>query len=116
MSKKKTKKTKKPIKKVKKKKTLKKTVKIKKKVEKKAEKLVGEIAHYYTKIGVAVVNVKSPISIGDTIRIKGATTDFKQKVDSMQIEHRKISKAKKGDVIGLKVKDRTRIGDQVYLI
>lgn len=103
-------KTKKAVKKNKK--SIHKPLKIKKE---KVKKPVGEITHYYTKIGVAVVKVKNPISVGDKIEIKGATTDFKQSVNSMQIEHEKISKAKKGDVIGLKVKDRVRIGDLVYL-
>lgn len=82
--------------------------------EPKAEKPIGEITHFYTNINVAVIKVKSPISVGDKIKIKGATTDFEQIIDSMQIEHEKIAKAKKGDVIGLKVKDRVRIGDLVY--
>lgn len=107
-------KTKKTVKKTKK--TIKKSAKIKKAKKEKAEKLVGEITHYYTAIGVAVVKVKSPISVGDTIKIKGATTDFKQTVNSMQIEHEKILKAKKGNIIGLKVKNRVRVGDLVYLL
>lgn len=80
------------------------------------KKLVGEISHYYPKIGVAVVEVKSEIKVGDRISIEGATTNFEQTVESMEIEHKKIKVAKPGDSIGLKVIDRTREGDLVYKI
>jgi putative protease len=79
------------------------------------EKKVGEIAHYFGKIGVAAIKVKAEIKVGDTLHIKGHTTDFEQVVDSMQIEHESIPKAKKGDDIGIKVKDHVREGDEVFL-
>ena len=62
-----------------------------------------------------MIKVKKPISVGDTIWIKGATTDFKQRVDSMQIDHVAIQQAKKGDEIGVRVKDRVRGNDLVLL-
>ena len=80
------------------------------------KKLVGTISHYFTKIGVAVIELSDSLSVGDEISIEGASTNFKQKVDSMQIEHKNIEKAKAGDSIGMKVKDRVREGDQVYKI
>ena len=85
--------------------------------EKKApkEKKVGEIAHYFGKIMVAAIKVKAEIKVGDTLHIKGHTTDFEQVVDSIQIEHESIAKAKKGDDIGIKVKDHVREGDEVFL-
>jgi len=79
------------------------------------EKKVGEIAHYFGKIMVAAIKVKAEIKVGDTLHIKGHTTDFEQVVDSMQIEHESIPKAKKGDDIGIKVKDHVREGDEVFL-
>ncbi|MBD3164372.1 translation elongation factor-like protein [Candidatus Woesearchaeota archaeon] len=72
------------------------------------------IAHFFGNIGVAVVKLDSPLKVGDTIRIKGHTTDFTQKVDSMQIEHEKITEAKLGDDIGLKVMDKVHEKDKVY--
>jgi putative protease len=75
---------------------------------------VGEITHYFTKIGVAVVDVTAPIKVGDRIAVKGMTTNFEQTVDSMQIEGKNIEEAKKGDDIGMKVADRVRKGDVVY--
>jgi translation elongation factor EF-1alpha len=75
---------------------------------------VGEVTHYFTKIGVAVVDVTAPIKVGDRIAVKGMTTNFEQTVDSMQIEGKNIEEAKRGDDIGMKVADRVRKGDIVY--
>ena len=75
---------------------------------------VGEVSHYFTKINVAVVELSALLSKGDRIAIKGMTTNFEQAVESMQIEHEAVEKAKKGDSIGLKVADRVREGDIVY--
>ena len=75
---------------------------------------VGEVTHYFTRIGVAVVDVTAPVKIGDRIAIKGMTTNFEQTVESMQIEMEDIKEAKPGDDIGMKVVDRVRKGDIVY--
>jgi len=80
------------------------------------KKLVGIVRHYYTKIGVAVVDLMDELAIGDEISIEGATTNFRQKVTSMQIEHKNVEKAKAGDSIGLKVDERVRENDKVYKI
>jgi len=85
-------------------------------VEEKKEELVGKVTHYFGKIEVAIIEVSKEIKVGDKIHIKGNTTDFEQEVNSMQIEHQNIEKAKKGDVIGLKVKERVREGDEVYKV
>ena len=77
---------------------------------------IGKVAHYFTKIEVAVIDLTAPLSVGDKIAIKGATTDLEQTVDSMQIEHENVQTAKAGDSVGLKVKDRVRETDVVYKI
>lgn len=79
------------------------------------EKKVGEVLHYFGKISVAAIKVKAPIKVGDVIHIKGHTTDFEQPVDSMQIEHVAVQAVKKGDDIGIKVKDHVREGDGVFI-
>lgn len=79
-------------------------------------KEIGRISHFFDKISVAVIELKAGLKVGEKIRIKGATTDFEQKVDSMQIEHEQIKEAKKGMAIGMKVKDVVRPHDVVYLI
>jgi len=75
---------------------------------------VGKVTHFYSKINVAVVQLTAPLSVGDSVLIKGDTTNFEQTVDSMQIEHENIQRADAGKAIGLKVKDRVRPGDIVY--
>jgi len=77
---------------------------------------VGKVAHFFTKISVAVIDLKAPISVGDRIVIKGPTTNVEQTVESMEIEHEKVKKAERGQSIGLKVKDRVRENDTVYKI
>ena len=77
---------------------------------------IGKVTHYFTKIGVCVVELSKDLKVGDTIHIKGATSDFKQKVDSMQIEHDKLEEAKAGQAIGMKVKEHAREHDKVYKV
>ncbi len=80
------------------------------------EKPVGKITHYFTNIGVAVVEITNgQLKVGDKIHIKGATSDFEQKIDSMQVEHESVEKAKKGQSIGLKVEQQAREGDEVFI-
>ncbi|TAL46660.1 translation elongation factor-like protein [archaeon] len=80
------------------------------------KKLVGKISHYFSKIGVAVVVLEDTLSPGDRISIEGATTNIQQNVDSMQVEHKEVEMARKGDSVGMKVSDRVRPGDLVYKI
>jgi len=81
------------------------------------EKEIGVIKHYYTKIGVAVLELtKGSLKVGDTIHVKGATSDFTQKIDSMQIEADKIEEAKKGQSIGLKVAEHAREHAKVFKV
>lgn len=75
---------------------------------------IGHITHFFPKISVAVIELTKPLSVGDTILIKGPTTDFEQVVDSMQIEHKNVQQAKAGQSIGLKVAERVRETDTVY--
>ena len=77
---------------------------------------VGKITHYFSKIGVAVVELTDTLKEGDKIRIKGSTTDFEQTVESMQIEHEQITEATAGQSIGMSVKDVVREGDEVFVV
>jgi putative protease len=74
---------------------------------------VGRVTHFFTKISVAVVELTAPLSVGDTIVVKGPTTDFEQVVESMQIEHKNVQRAEAGQSIGLKVAQRVRERDIV---
>jgi len=81
------------------------------------EVAAGVVTHYYSHLGVAVIQVnKGEIKIGDTIHIKGHTTDFTQTIDSMEYEHQHIDMASAGRSVGLKVKDHAREHDIVYLV
>jgi len=79
------------------------------------ERLIGKIIHYYSNLGVGIVELFDTLKLGDEIHIKGKTTDFEQKVDSIQIEHKPVEEGKTGEVVGIKVKDKVREGDEVYL-
>jgi putative protease len=80
------------------------------------KKLVGKVTHYFTKIGVAVVELSDELKLGDRISIEGHTTNFQQTVSSMQIEHKPVERAGPGQSIGLKVDQRAREGDLVFKI
>jgi putative protease len=58
------------------------------------EEEIGKVTHYYPKISVAVIELKAPLSIGERILIRGATTNFEQVVKSMQIEHKDVQSAR----------------------
>jgi len=78
--------------------------------------VVGLITHYFPKVMAAVIKLKTPLSVGDSVKIKGHTTDFVQQVTSMQIDHVAVTSAKKGDEIGLMVTSRVRHHDVVYKV
>ena len=75
---------------------------------------VGHVSHFFAKISVAVIELSAPLVVGDTILVRGPTTDFEQVVESMQIEHENIERAEAGQSIGLKVAQRVRQKDTVY--
>ena len=78
------------------------------------KKLIGRITHYFPKISVAVVELSGDIAVGGRIRVEGATTSFEEVIDSMEIENKKVETATAGQSIGLKVKERVRLHDNVY--
>ena len=80
------------------------------------ETQIGEITHYFDKVGVAVLKLSSELKVGDRIRIKGSATDFEQEISSMQIERKPIESAKAGDDVGLKTDEPVKSGDKVYLV
>lgn len=78
-------------------------------------KLIGKITHYFSNIKVGVIKLSGSLNQGDEVRIVGGkNTDFNQKVDSMQIDHKEIKKAKKGDSVGLKTDQKVGEGYRVY--
>lgn len=78
------------------------------------EEKVGEVMKFFAKPGVAAIKVTSGvIAVGDKIKIKGHTTDFEDIIGSMQIENKAVEQATAGDLVGIKVKERVREGDEV---
>lgn len=78
---------------------------------------IGTVTGFFAKVNAAIVDISSgSLRVGETVRIKGHTTDFKQVVESMQIEHQPIQEATKGQTIGLKIKERVRRHDTVYKV
>jgi putative protease len=77
---------------------------------------VGTITHFYDKIGVAVINVLSPLKVGNRIKISGHDKEFEQEITSMQVEHQNIQAAKKGNDVGMKMDQPVKDGDEVYKV
>jgi hypothetical protein len=77
---------------------------------------VGVVTHYYGHLGVAAVKLDVALAVGQTIRVLGHTSDFKQRVDSIQIEHEQVQEAIGGDEIGIKVTQHARENDVVYRV
>lgn len=81
------------------------------------EEAVGTVTHYYSHLGVAIVQVNNGmLSTGSRIHVKGNTTDFIQQIESMEYEHQHVDQAEAGQVVGLKVKDSARAHDIVFRI
>ena len=81
------------------------------------ESKIGEVVKFFAKPGVAaIVMTDIGLKTGDTIHIKGHTTDLTQQVDSMQIDNRSVDEAGIGDDVGIKVTDRVRPGDIAYKV
>ena len=78
---------------------------------------VGKVIHYYSHLQVVVVQLdRGALQVGDTIHIKGHTTDFHQVVESMEVEHRGVERAEPGEIFGLKVIDHAREHDVIYRV
>lgn len=81
------------------------------------EEKIGIVEHFFTNVNVAAIRITSgELKLGDTIHFVGSTTDFEQKIDSMQIDRKPVEMVKSGDDVGIKVKDRVREQDIVYKI
>lgn len=77
---------------------------------------VGDVRHFFPRISVAVVDLVGELRVGDEIIIQGKTTSLRQRVESMEIEHKRVEVAPPGSSIGLKTLDRVREGDRVYVV
>ena len=78
------------------------------------EEKIGKVTHYFSRIRVAVLDLKDELKVGDKIHILGHTTDFEQVVGSMEIDHKKMESVGPGDEVAVKVMRMVRKGDKVY--
>ncbi len=82
-----------------------------------SEQLVGTVTHYFREPSVAVVHVdEGQLNVGDEIHVLGRTTDFSERIFSMEVDHRKVEHAGVGEEIAIQVVARTRAHDQVFKI
>jgi hypothetical protein len=82
-----------------------------------AEVELGKVTHYFSKIGVAAIQItQDTLRVGDTIHIKGHTSDFREKIDTMQIDGKSVDEATVGQAVGLHVKEHAREHDQVFKV
>ncbi|MBA7598670.1 hypothetical protein ES703_05689 [subsurface metagenome] len=80
------------------------------------EEVVGNVSDFFARPVVAGIEMTGTLRVGDTIHIKGHTTDMELVVDSMQIDNVNVTEAKAGDSVGIKVDDRVRRGDLIYKV
>lgn len=81
-----------------------------------AEKEIGRVTNYFSKIGVAVIDLTAPLKLGDEVRIRGGTRDFQQRVESMHVEHQPVEEAAPSQEIALKLDQKARVNDKVYKV
>lgn len=82
-----------------------------------AEVEIGKVTHYFSKIGVAAIQITQDVlRVGDTIHVKGHTSDFTQKIDSMQLDNETVQEATVGQSIGIKAAAHAREHDAVYKV
>ena len=74
---------------------------------------VGKVTHYYDNIGVAILELSAPLKVGDKIKFEGHGVDFEQKVTSLQVDHKPVEKASKGEMIGMKTDQKVKEGTDV---
>ncbi len=78
-------------------------------------KEIGAVSTYFSHVGVAAVKLSGALKVGDKVHIKGHTTDIEVPIKEIQIERKAVKSAKKGDHIGIKVPEKVRPHDKVFL-
>jgi len=81
-----------------------------------SENRIGKVTHYFDRISVAVLGLTDKLCVGDTIHFLGHSTDFKQEVNSLQIEHQNVAEGKPGQDVALKVNQKVHPNDAVFKI
>lgn len=80
------------------------------------EKEIGKINHWYDKIGVAVIDLQGALKVGDKIKVRRGEEEFESVVESMEVDHKQVSSAKKGDGVAIKLPNKTKEGAVIILV
>ncbi|MEK6873087.1 MAG: hypothetical protein AABW90_03695 [Nanoarchaeota archaeon] len=80
------------------------------------DKQIGVVSNYFEHVGVVAIKLDATLKVGDKIKIVGGEVDFEQTVESIQIQHKSVKSAKKGDEIGVKIKERARKGYKIFKV
>lgn len=80
------------------------------------EKKTGVVTHFYDHLSVGIVKLSAALKVGDAIHVKGKHTDFTQTVNSIQLEHKELQSAKAKSEVGIKMDQKAREGDEVFLM
>ncbi|KKT56107.1 MAG: hypothetical protein UW81_C0011G0011 [Candidatus Giovannonibacteria bacterium GW2011_GWC2_44_9] len=78
------------------------------------EKEIGKVTHWYDKLGVAVLDLKGSLKAGDIVKVRKGTEEFEDTIVSMQVDHKNVSSAKKGDEVAVKFSQKTKEGAAIY--
>lgn len=81
-----------------------------------ADKQIGTVSNYFEHVGVIAIKLDAPLKVGDKIKIVGGEVDFEQTVESIQIQNKSVKSAKKGDEVGVKIKEKARKGYKVFKV
>lgn len=80
------------------------------------DKKIGTVTHFFDKISAGSIKLDGKLKVGDKVRIQGVTTNFEQEISEIQLEHKSIPEGKKGQEVGVKVNEKVREGDGVYIL
>jgi hypothetical protein len=78
------------------------------------EILVGLVEDYLSHLEVVLTTLKTPLAVGESISIRGFTTNLEQTVLSLQIEHAPVARAEIGQAVGIKISDKVRKNDHIF--
>ena len=81
-----------------------------------ADKKIGIITHFFDKISVGIIKLDGKLKVGDKVRIEGGQSSFEQEIAEIQLEHESIPEGKKGQEVGIKVNEKVREGNKVYIV
>jgi putative protease len=80
------------------------------------EAQIGTVTHYYSHLNVAVLQLTDRLKLGETIHVFGHTTDFVQKVTSMEVDHHRVVLVEPGEEVAVKVVEPVRVHDTIYRV